>query len=168
MLYIFKEENRNIVLVINNLFTREELTIVVWLFLVSSCSFSTGGLETAGNLEGIVDPPLESSECADHDNSGTESVPESVETDLSVDALDLLHNGGVGGTLIQNGDHGISGVRNNGAEDTSPVTRHKSDGKLGCLGVGVLRGGEDVFVESLDGLFEGGELDHGVGDLSHP
>lgn len=37
-----------------------------------------------------------------------------------------------------------------------------------ALGIRVLGLCEDVFVEGLDGVFKGGELDHGVGDLSHP
>jgi len=59
-------------------------------------------------------------------------------------------------------------VGDESAEDTSPVTGQESDHELGLLGVGVLGGSEDVRVESLDGVLEGGELDHGVRNLSHP
>lgn len=131
-------------------------------------SLSAGGLEADGNLEGVVDVPLETGEGADHDDSGANTVPESLEADVGVDGLDLLSHGGVGGLLVEDGDHGVSGVRDDGAEDTSEVAGHEHDRQLSSLGVGVLGGGEDVVVEGADDVLEGTELDHGVGDLSHP
>jgi len=59
-------------------------------------------------------------------------------------------------------------VRNNGAEDTSRVTRHEGDEELGALAVRVLRLGEDVSVEGLDEFLEGDELNNGVRNLSSP
>lgn len=55
-----------------------------------------------------------------------------------------------------------------GTEDTSDVTGDKGDTEL--LGLVVLgaRLGEGVLVDGLDGLLKGGELHHGVGDLTEP
>jgi hypothetical protein len=131
-------------------------------------SLATGGLEADGYLEGVVDPPLETSEGADHDNTGTDTVPETLESDLGVDLGDLLADGGVRGFLVEDGNHGVSGVRDDGAEDTSQVARHEHNGELGALGVSILALGEDVVVEGADNVLEGTELHHGVGDLSHP
>lgn len=39
---------------------------------------------------------------------------------------------------------------------------------MGALAVRGLGSREDVGVEGLDGVLEGTELDHGVGDLTHP
>jgi len=128
------------------------------------CAYSlgAGGLEAGGGLEGVVDEPLETSESTDHEDPDTKTLPEAIEADIVVD--------GSGGTtiLVHDGDHGVSGVGDNSAEDTSEVTRHEGNRELGSLGVRVLGGGEDVSVESLDGVLEATELDHGVGDLTHP
>lgn len=59
-------------------------------------------------------------------------------------------------------------MRNNGAEDTSNVTRHEGDHHLLFLGVLFLWLGEDVSVESLDNLLEGNELHDCVWNLSAP
>lgn len=126
---------------------------------------TTGSLETDGSLEGIVDPPLETGEGTNHKNSGKETSPETRETNLGVDVTNTL-------TLVFRsvhlGDHSISGVRDDGAEDTSQVTGHESNGQLLGLGVLVLGLSEDVSVEEFDDLFEGDELNDGVGDLSGP
>ena len=63
-------------------------------------SLSAGGLEASCDLEGVVDPPLETSEGTDHDDSGTNTVPESLETDFLVDSGDLLANRGVARFLV--------------------------------------------------------------------
>ena len=59
-------------------------------------------------------------------------------------------------------------MRHDSAEDTSQVSRHEDDGELGGLRVGILGVGEDLAVESSNDVLESTELDHGVGDLSHP
>lgn len=131
-------------------------------------SLSTGGLEAGGYLEGVVDPPLETSEGTDHDDSGSNTVPETLETDVSVDLTNLLTDGCVGGLLVKDGNHSVRGVRDDSACDTSQVTRCKHDGELSGLRVGLLGLGEDVSVEGADDVLEGTKLHHGVGDLSHP
>ena len=66
-----------------------------WFYILNKLStarysLSTGGGKTASNLEGVVDNPLKAGEGTDHEDSGTETLPESGETDLSIDLLDLL------------------------------------------------------------------------------
>jgi len=125
-------------------------------------------LETNHSLEGIVDPPLETSEGTDHDNSGSHTSPKSVETDFGVDFLDVVTSGATSLDGVELGDHSISGLRDQSAEDTSNVTRHEGDGELSSLGVFALGLSENLFVEKSDSLFESDELHDGVGDLSSP
>ena len=125
-------------------------------------SLAASGCEADGHLEGVVDPPLETGERTNHEDSGTETLPETLEADVSVD----LASGAT--LLVHDGDHRVSGVRDDSAEDTGEVTGHEGDHELSGLGVGALGGGEDVLVEGLHGVLEGAELDHGVGDLTGP
>lgn len=111
---------------------------------------------------------METSEGTNHENSGSETLPESVESNLSVDLLDLLSNWLWGSSLVDNGNHGVRWVGNESAEDTGPVSRQEGNHELGGLAVRRLWLSEDVFVESLNGVLEGSELNHGVWDLSHP
>jgi len=138
------------------------------LFSGGGGSSTTGSLETNHSLEGIVDPPLETSEGTDHDNSGSHTSPESAETDFRVDFLDVFSSGATSLDGVELGDHSISRLRDQSAEDTSDVTRHEGDGELSTLGVFALGLGEDVSVEEFDSLFESDELHDGVGDLSSP
>ena len=132
-------------------------------------SLSTSGLKTHRDLECIVDNPLKAGKSTNHENSGTKTLPETIEADLSVDLLDLSTSRLGGSTsLVEDGDHGISWVRDDGAENTSDVTRHEGNGKLSTLRVRGFVGGENVLVERLDDLLEGDELDNGVWDLSAP
>lgn len=132
-------------------------------------SLSTGGGKTAPNLEGIVDDPLEAGKGTNHENSGSETLPESVEADFTIDLLDLGTSGlGRSGSLVEDGDHGISWVRNDGAEDTSDVTGHEGNSKLSSLTIGGFLLGEDLRVELSNDLLESDELDNGVWDLSAP
>ena len=119
-------------------------------------------MEAHSDLEGIVDPPLETGEGTNHENTGAEAGPEAVEANARVD----LASGAT--LLVHDGDHGVSGVRHDSAEDTGPVTRHEGDHELEGLGVRVAGGGEDVGVEETHGLLEGDELHNSVGDLTAP
>lgn len=111
-------------------------------------------METHSYLEGVIDPPLETSEGTDHNNSCSESVPESLEADITIYFCNLGANWGAAASLVEDGDHGISRVGNKSAEDTSPITRDEGDHELEVLGVGVLRVGEHICVESLHGLLK--------------
>ena len=125
-------------------------------------SLSTGGGESAPNLEGIVDNPLHASKGTNHENSGSETLPESVETNILVDLTSTLSG------LVHDRDHGVSWMRDDGAENTGNITRHEGDHKLGSLAVFALWLGEDVGIEFSDDLLESDELDDGIWNLSHP
>jgi hypothetical protein len=124
---------------------------------------TTRGLETNGGLEAVVDPPLETGECAYHDDTHAETLPEAHEADLLDDSADASLGG-----LVELGHEGVCGVRDDGAENTGDVTGGEGDSELSGLAVGVLGVGEHVGVEGLDGALEGGELHHGVGNLTTP
>lgn len=79
-------------------------------------------MEPACYLECVVDPPLETGQGTNHDDSCSQTVPEALEADVAIDFLDLGHDWGVAGLLVKDGDHGVSWVRHDGAEDTGPVT----------------------------------------------
>jgi len=129
---------------------------------------TTGSLETNEGLERVVDPPLETSQSTDHDDSGTHTSPETIETDITVDLLDVIHSATTSLDTVELRDHSISGLRDQGAENTCNVTRSESDGELSGLGVFILGSGEDSCVEHLYSLFESDELHDSVGDLSGP
>lgn len=76
---------------------------------------------------------METGEGTNHDDSSTETVPETLESDFAVDFFNLLTSRCVRFSLVQDRDHGVSGVRNNSAEDTSPVTREEGNHKLEVL-----------------------------------
>ena len=138
----------------------------MWLRVLNivseASSLATGGSETAPDLESIIDHPLEASEGTDHEDTGAETLPEAAHADSTVDLTDAL------ASLVHDGDTGVGGVGNDGAEDTSQVAGHEGDHHLLALAVLGLRLGEDVGVEHGDDLLEGHELDDGVGDLSSP
>lgn len=87
------------------------------------------------HLEGVVDEPLEGGEGTDHNNTGSKSSPESSESNLAVDGADSgLGLAGLEGS-VELGNHGVGGVGDNGAEDTSNVTREDGwRGQLVCSG----------------------------------
>lgn len=59
-------------------------------------------------------------------------------------------------------------MRNDSAENTSQITRSKSNSQLKSFGVFILWLSENIGIEKLDDLFEGDELDNGIWDLSSP
>lgn len=124
---------------------------------------TTRGRNAEEDLPGIVDPPLETSECTDHEDTGAETDPHALPAQLLADGDD-----GAALSVVELGDDGIGGVGDDGTEDTSDVTGEEGDHELGSLGVGVTRLLEGVSVEHGDNVLEEGELDHGVGDLSAP
>jgi hypothetical protein len=66
---------------------------------------------------------LEAGKGTNHEDSCSKTLPESSETDLTVDLGDLGTSGLVGSSpLVKDGDHGISGMGDDGAENTSNVT----------------------------------------------
>jgi hypothetical protein len=61
-------------------------------------------------------------------------------------------------SLAHKRDEGVSGVRNDGANDTSQVTRGEGNSELSVLGVSALGLSENVGVEQLHNLLEEVEL----------
>ena len=87
----------------------------------SSCFLFLAG-EKRLTLERVVDEPLEGGQGTDHEDTGTESGPESTESDLRVDRADRgLGLSGLEGS-VQLGDHSVGGVRDDSAEDSGNVT----------------------------------------------
>jgi len=104
-----------------------------------------------------------------HENSGSDTFPETVETDFSIDFFNLGSSSGVRFTsLVKDGNHSISWVRNDGAEHTGNITGHEGNHELGTLGVRALLLGEDLGIELSNNLLEADELDNGVWNLSSP
>jgi len=58
-----------------------------------SLLFASGRLETGSDLEGVIDPPLETSEGTNHENSSSETNPESLETNLLIDLRSRFFRG---------------------------------------------------------------------------
>lgn len=52
-------------------------------------SLSSSGGKTAPDLEGIVDDPLEAGKGTDHEDSGSKTLPESGESNFSIDLFYL-------------------------------------------------------------------------------
>lgn len=137
--------------------------------LFGGAAASSGCCQSDGGLEGVVNPPLETGEGTDHDDPGHQSSPESRKSNFSIDPSDfgcqrsLLTSFGV-----QFRNHCVSRVRNNGAEDTSKVTRGEGNAQLGSLIVVFFAFGENVVVEELHEPLESNEFDDGVGNLPGP
>merc|ERR1719189_1205680 len=115
------------------------------------------------DLHSVVDEPLEGSQGSNHDDSGTQSSPQSLESE----SLSSISNAG-SLSLVHVADDGIGWVRHDGAEDSSDVAGSEGDHQL--LRLAALRPGlgHHVLVDGLHGPLEAGELHHGVGDLSAP
>jgi len=111
---------------------------------------------------------LKTSKSTNHNDSCSKSVPESIKSNFLIDLTYLSSNGCIAPSLVDDGDHGVSRVGHNGAEDTSPVPRQEGNHQLSALRVRTLLLCEQVLIESFDSVLKGSELDHGVGDLSHP
>jgi hypothetical protein len=130
---------------------------------------STGCLQTDRSLEGIVNPPLQTSQSTDHENPCTETSPESLETNLAIYLRDLLaERSSFLSLAVKFANHGVGWVRDDGTEDTCKVTGGESHSQLGWFGVGLLTLGEDVVVEHLNKPFEGDEFYYSVWDLPGP
>jgi len=119
--------------------------------------------QTQGDLNSIVDEPLESSQSTDHDDTGEQSLPQTSETKL------LSNTNGSGAlTLVQLGDNGISRVRHDGTEDTSNLTSCECHYQLLRLAALFTWLGDHILVQCLHSTLKAGKLHHGVGDLATP
>lgn len=119
--------------------------------------------ELEGDFHGIIDEPLEGGEGTDHDDTRSESLPETSETKLLNDI-----SGRCAAVLVELGNDGVGGMRNNGAEHSSDVSGNERHHQLFTLRAFGTRLGDRVLVDQLDSSLEAGELHHRVWDLSHP
>jgi hypothetical protein len=61
---------------------------------------STRGSHTHGSLEGIIDPPLETSEGTDHDNTSSKTTPDTTKAKLAENLTSRLATLGSGLALL--------------------------------------------------------------------
>lgn len=112
------------------------------------------------------DEKRRTSESTDHDHTSTETLrgkvaPPDLRRDLT-NRLALVR------LLAHLRDQRIRGMRDDGTDDTSEVTRRERNTQLRRFRVAALRLGEDVLVEQVDNVFEEEELGHRVRDLAGP
>lgn len=112
---------------------------------------------------------MESCEGSYHDYSGLETRPETVEPDLPVDFVDVLHSAAFGLYVVQLGDHRVRWMGDYRADDSRKVARGKCNRKLcGFIVLAFGLGGENARVEKLDYFLEKDELGNRVGNLPSP
>lgn len=125
------------------------------------CGGGSGDAES--DFDEIVDEPLGGGEGTDHDDPGAETLPESGKSEFlgDVHRRSCLF-------LVQLGNYGVSGMRDDGAENTGNVTGGERDDELFTFAALISGLGHNMSVQELDGLFKTGKFHHGVGDLPHP
>lgn len=64
-------------------------------------------------------------------------------------------------------DHDICGMTDDRTADTGDIASQETDARLLQFAIALL-GFAEIAVNGRDGGFEGGEFDHGVGDLACP
>ena len=114
-------------------------------------------------LHTIIDEPLKSSQGSDHNNPGSESLPEAAKAK----GFNCGTNAGAR-SLVQVRDKGVGGVGDDGAEDAGNVASCEGHNQLLTLGTFSPGLGNDMFIESHHSLLKAGKLHHGVGDLPAP
>ena len=140
-----------------------------WSIFLGDSTSSSGCGQTDSSLEGVIDPPLQTSKGTDHQDSGHETSPQTLESDLSINSADLLtKRTSLRPLRVQFRDHSVSRMRDNSTEDTSKVTRSKSNAQLSSLVVVLFALSKDVVVEELHEPFECHELDNSVRHLTSP
>lgn len=127
-----------------------------------------GDLDTADGaqslLEITIDGELAGSQGSDHEETGTDTGVRATETKLTGD-LDQAAGGALTGEalgLVDLGEHGVGGLRNESGGETSNQTRAQVGSGLHAVGERLLGEGAE---DSLRDLLEDDELGHGVGDL---
>ena len=130
---------------------------------------STCGLETNCCLESIVDPPLKTCKGTDHNNSGHETCPKTLESDFLINTAYFLSGWSrLVALTVKFADHSISRMGYNCTENTSQITWGKGDTQLSCLVIVFFAFSEDIVIEHLDEPLESHELDNGVWHLPAP
>lgn len=140
----------------------EDVSITTWQY---KWLYST---YTHEDLEVIIDHPLQTGKCSDHDNSDRKTVPETTKANVLVNTTQGTAKGftrlAVG---VQFADHDICWVRDDCTEDTGEITTSERNGSLSTLAVIVL-GAWKTMVYCLHDCFERGELHHRVWNLTTP
>ena len=90
-------------------------------------TLSSSGLQSHGRLEGVVDPPLESGQSTNHDDSCAQTSPKSFETNVCIDLLNGISDSTISLNIVQLGINGISRVGDNSAENSCHITRGKGN-----------------------------------------
>ena len=129
---------------------------------------TTGGSESHSSFESVIDPPLETGEGTNHEDSGAKTSPETSHTDFGVDLRHIFTQSSFGFDIVQLGHHSVGGVTHDGAENTGQVTRGEGNAQLSSLGVFILGLGKDILIELFNNIFESDELHHGVRHLTAP
>jgi hypothetical protein len=117
-----------------------------------------------GFLKVAIYGKLAGSESSDHEETGTDTRVRSTDTELLTDLDETRDSSLTGETLglVDLGEHGIGGLRDNGGSETGHQTRAKVGNSLHTIGH-VLLG--ELVEDSLRDLLEDDELGHGVRDL---
>lgn len=118
--------------------------------------------------ETYINHPLETSQSTNHDNTHGKTVPEPTESNFPVDTA---HDFSKGFTRLSIGiefaDHDISGMRDNGTENTSEITTSEGYTGLGSFSVVALLSRQAV-INHFHNSFKRGKLHHGIWDLTSP
>lgn len=123
---------------------------------------TTGGTENA--LDVTVDGELTGSEGANHEETSSDTGVGATETELLTDLHETTDGALTGETLglVDLGEHGVGGLRDDSGGETSNETGTKVDTSLSTVGQVLL---VNLLVDGLGDLLENDELGHGVGDL---
>ena len=132
-------------------------------------SLSSSGGKPTPDFEWIVNDPLHAGKGTYHENSSSNTFPESIESNFTIDFFNLSSSSLFRcSSLVKNGNHGISWMRNNSTEDTSKVTRHKGNHKLSTLTIWALLFSENFLIELLYNSLKSNEFNNCVWNLSCP
>jgi hypothetical protein len=123
---------------------------------------------TKVHLERVVDQPLERSERANHANPHWQTVPQPLETNVSVNPANRLASALASFAIsIQLRHHHVSRVRNHRAANTSDITSEERNTSLLQRVVSLL-GLSKLLVNLRNSTLKRRELDHRVRDLARP
>ncbi len=88
---------------------------------------------------------------------------------MTINLSDILKSASFSLEVVQLGDHCVGWVRDNGADDSSEVTRGKGDRKLsGLVVLGLGFRGENFGVKHFDNFLKEDKLGNSVRNLSSP
>lgn len=160
-----RNENRNqcsprLLIPTQKLSVVEEYSAATFALLASTST------QACCSLEGIVDPPLQTSEGTDHENTSGKTASHQVpESDLGCYGANRF---ALVLSLTDLRDNRVSRMGHNCAHDTSSVTRQEGNSELSLLRVRLPWFRKDVSIAKGNGLFEKVELGDCVRDLTAP